>query len=159
METRWEKKKHLCAEGHSWNCGNSNNYGRHVQGRPFDRVGTAPSIYIWAHKVDSRPTWSHFTDIKMAKFIYTQEWSAEGQSWEGTGALTRRSPACHWDYRCVLLCSDSLEFWGFELRFRQALCMLSHLHGPHRISFALSLRAGFTQTLMTLYCSRCQAIL
>lgn len=59
----------------------------------------------------------------------------------------------------MLLCSDSLESWGFELRFRQALCPLSHLHGPHRISYALSLWAGFSQTLMTLYCSRCQAIL
>lgn len=45
MGTRWGKIE-FHAEGHSWYCRNSENYGRHLHGRPFHRVGIAPSVYI-----------------------------------------------------------------------------------------------------------------
>lgn len=116
MGTRWEKIE-FYAEGHSWCCRNSDNYGRHLDGRPFHRVEIALSVYI-CEVIKSTVTLLHLIlqILRCLSLNTSKSVGAEGYSWRrGTRALSRRSPNLLWGmgYTMCIFQVHRVCYWLF----------------------------------------------
>lgn len=96
MGIRWGKIE-FHAESHSWCCRNSDNYGRHFHGRPFHRVGIAPSIYI-CEVIKSTVTLLDLIlqILRCLSLNTSKSVGAEGYSWRGAQGFVKKVTYLLW---------------------------------------------------------------